>query len=267
MDALQAITTARTLTDARARLMAQGMSAAEAAAELERAAVGLWCAEAWALLVDELLSLRRAQQREQTVAEALALTRDALPHLADDDDRYPAAEGPDPLAQRAGAVARLGDTSAKLLLAESKIRDAVERRRVALTRRHAELLIMARADRRLVLEQLAQIAASQGAMDTARVLLAHVERRAVLEDPSPIASAAARVIEDPISAAAARVDRAWVALHLARVQGDGERAAEEELDRASAAHRAALASGGTDAPEDVREAIAVLELDAARGRL
>ena len=272
MDALAVIAAAPTYHGAVSRLVADGLSPVEARAELERAAVGLWCAEAWALLVDEMLSLRRAQEREQAIAETMALVRGSLPDLAeysvvDGAARYTCPGGPDALSQRAGSIARLGDTAAKLLTTESRIRDAIERRQTALQRRLLALQVSARTDPTLTIRELAALAVRDGSIETARVLLGHVERRETIAAPGALTAAAERIVEDPISAAADRVSRAWVGLHLARLQGAQEIAAEEELDRASTAHRAAIASGESDAPEDVREALAILVDDHARGRL
>lgn len=265
MDALAILTTARTLPDALGAMVAGGVALPDAKRALEAAAAGLWCGEAWALLVDELLSLRRAQMREEAIARTLDDVRSTLPDLAE-EGAFPAPKmGPDPLSQRAGSIARLGDTSAKLLLAESKIRDAIERRRTALERRLLALQAAAHADPIATLRQLAALSLQDGALDTARVLLAHVERRELVA--GTLTTAAAEVAADPITLAAERVRRAWVGAQIARLHGTGEIAAEEDLDRARSALLAAERGIGTDEPADVVDALSILHADADRGRV
>lgn len=273
MDALTAITTARSWQGALALLRAARPDDApsDVAVDLRNAATAVLCWCEVSLLLDASYSLRELQDaREDASAgrrEALQRVQasgwgDDSPDAPDPVKRRPGASaGPDVFSQRARALADLVKTAAAVALAESRLRDEIGRLRDRLIRRVDFILGTTPEERD---HEIAQRLAQVGDLNGFRALALQIERRARLADARPrelIVGAASELVE-----AESRARRAAALRDLA--QSPAEVLAADAAEAQARAEVRAIQQrdqGGTS--DDLAAAEAAAEALSSAGRL
>lgn len=208
MDALTALTQARSWSSALGLLREARPDdpPAEVAASLRAAATAVMCWDEVALLLDASYSLQRIQgaQEDTERARRLALAlaqRSARPLLTETASAL--SDGPDIPSVRLTALSRLDDSYTRQILAESRLRDEIERRTDRLIRRID--FIAGTRDLLTIEREIADRLARLGDLERYRELSISIERRAALaSSPREIVLSAA----SELSEAQARAHRA-----------------------------------------------------------